>query len=406
MRLNKNIVQISSLYGATIISLIMGVGISILTTRLLGPDRYGDFKFFQMVLNLIGVIFTLGVFYSISRLLAHENNELSIKKLYGANFLTVVVYGFFATICIIIFSFFQGTWFNNNLNSLFRYFGVLVFFLLLYNSLIQILQGSNRISLLSLLRVVPSSIFLGCLFFIEEIDVQSTIALFYGAMGITTILILVTIKPIFTDYKSTFKKIVTENKEFGFKIYTGTLAAVATENLGALFISYFLNNKMVGFFTLAITICTPLLMIPSIVGTTMFKKFANASKIDAKVLWFTGGLSLASYIAFYFLIEPTVNLLYTKDFSEVVYYSRIIALGSIMHGFGDLFNRFLGAKGKGSLIRNGALIVGIINVLGYYFLIKYFDVQGALLTKIMAGIIYFLLMFVGYRIYQKTDMTS
>ena len=61
MRLNKNLIQISSLYGATILSLALGVGISILTTQLLGPEKYGDFKFFQMVLNLVVVIFSLGV---------------------------------------------------------------------------------------------------------------------------------------------------------------------------------------------------------------------------------------------------------------------------------------------------------------------------------------------------------
>ena len=66
-----------------------------------------------------------------------------------------------------------------------------------------------------------------------------------------------------------------------------------------------------------------------------------------------------------------------------------------------LFNRFLYAKGKGSLIRNGAFVVGIVNLLGYYFLIKYFDISGALFTKIAAGLVYFLLMFLGYRIFKN-----
>ena len=45
MRINKNILQIVSLYGATIGTLVFGVGISIFTTRLLGPDKFGDFKY-------------------------------------------------------------------------------------------------------------------------------------------------------------------------------------------------------------------------------------------------------------------------------------------------------------------------------------------------------------------------
>lgn len=398
MRINKNIVQIVSLYGATIVTLVFGVGISIFTTRLLGPDKFGDFKFFQMVLDLFTVIFSFGVFNSIARLLAHENNESNIKKIYGTNFLIVIALGLSGILSIIVFSFFQGQLFDNDLNLLFRYFSVLFLFLLLNNSLIQILQGSNSIGLLSLLKIIPSSIFLICLLFVNSLNLELTVSLFYGAMGIAVLFLYFKIKPCFANYKSTFQNILKENKQFGFKIYTGSLANVATANLASLLIAYYLNNKMVGFFALSITICTPLLMIPSIVGTTLFKKFANASKIDAKVLWLTGGLAFVSYIAFYFLIEPTVHLLYPTGFTDVIYYSRIIAFGSILHGFGDLFNRFLYAKGRGNLIRNGAFVVGLVNVFGYYFLIKYFGIQGALTTKIVAGAVYFLLMVIGYRI--------
>tara|TARA_R110000868_G_scaffold1670_2_gene13466 strand:- start:3391 stop:4608 length:1218 start_codon:yes stop_codon:yes gene_type:complete len=397
MQFSKNLLQIFSLYGATILSLAMGVGVSILTTQLLGPEKFGDFKFYQMVLNLSVVIFTLGVFYSISRLLAFENNQLKIKKLYGVNFLMAFAYGILATACIFCFSFFQGNWFDNDLNLIFRYFGFFIIFLLLNNSLVQILQGSNNIGLLSILRIIPSGIFLVCLLFLNELNVELAITLFYSAMAIAILIAILTLKPTFKNIKPTIKLVLKENKEFGLKVYTGSLATTATASLGSLMIAYYLNNTLVGFFSLAITICAPLLMIPSIVGSTLFKRFANATKIDPKVLWFTVILSLVSYICFYFLIEPVVNLLYPNGFSDVIYFSRIIAFGSILHGFGDLFNRFLYAKGKGNAMRNGAFFVGLANILGYYFLIKFFNIEGALITKVFSGFLYFLLMYLGYK---------
>lgn len=397
MQFNKNLLQIFSLYGATILSLIMGVGVSILTTKLLGPEKFGDFKFYQMVLNLSVVIFTLGIFYSISRLLAYENDHLKIKKLYGVNFLMASIYGVLATICIFCFSYFQGNWFNNDLNFTFRHLGFFIIFLLLNNSLVQILQGSNNIGLLSIIRIVPSGIFLLCLLSLEDLSVKLAITLFYLAIAVAIVIAIITIKPSFKNIKPTLKLVLKENKEFGLKVYTGSLATTATASLGSIMIAYYLNNTLVGFFSLAITICAPLLMIPSIVGSTLFKKFANASKIDTKVLIFTVILSSVSYICFYFLIDPVVNFLYPTGFSDVIYLSRIIAIGSVLHGFGDLFNRFLYAKGKGNLMRNSAFFVGIANILGYYLLIKFFDIEGALITKIFSGLLYFLLMYLGYK---------
>lgn len=406
MRINKNILQIGLLYGATIVSLVFGFVISIFTTRLLGPDKFGDFKFFQIVLNLFSVIFSFGVFNSTARLLAHENNESNIKKIYGTNFLIVIALGLSGILSIIVFSFFQGQLFDNDLNLLFRYFSVLFLFLLLKNSLITIIEGSNSIGLLSLLKVIPSGIFLICLFFINSLNLELTASLFYSAMGIGILFIYLKIKPCFADYKSTFQKIQKENKQFGIKVYVGSLYAVSSASLAGLFLSHYLNNKIVGFYSLAMTISLPILMIPSIVGTTFFKKFASATKINNKLLFFTVTISVFSYIIFYFLIEPVVHLFYSKSFYEVINYTRIIAIGYMFHGFGDLFNRFLYAKGMGKLIRNGAIYVGVVNVFGYYFLIQYFGVEGALITKLASSGVYLFFMFLGYIIYIKQHKIS
>ncbi len=69
----KRVKQVGSVYLSIIISLIVGIGVSIVNKRLLGKEVYGDFKFLQNAFALTFV--TLGLFYSGGRLVAKERNQ-------------------------------------------------------------------------------------------------------------------------------------------------------------------------------------------------------------------------------------------------------------------------------------------------------------------------------------------
>jgi O-antigen/teichoic acid export membrane protein len=68
---------------------------------------------------------------------------------------------------------------------------------------------------------------------------------------------------------------------------------------------------------------------------------------------------------------------------------------------GDYVNRFLQAKGKGKELRNSAFIVGFVNIVGYFLLVRFFGVIGAGVTQLMAGLVYLLAMVFFYRKYLK-----
>ena len=48
-------------------------------------------------------------------------------------------------------------------------------------------------------------------------------------------------------------------------------------------------------------------------------------------------------------------------------------------------------------MRNGAFATGIINITGYIFLDKWFGVMGAVVTKILSSMIYFMMMNFYYK---------
>ena len=74
-----------------------------------------------------------------------------------------------------------------------------------------------------------------------------------------------------------------------------------------------------------------------------------------------------------------------------------MAIGQVLHGFGDFVNRFLGAHGKGKELRNGAFVVGTFIIAGSLTLIPTFGALGAIFTKVIADGLYCGMMCYYYR---------
>lgn len=150
------------------------------------------------------------------------------------------------------------------------------------------------------------------------------------------------------------------------------------------------------------TVCSPLILIPSVLGTTFFKKFASLNVIPKKVVWFSIAATLFALAIFYIFIERVFLWFYTDDFAPTIAIAKLLIIGFLLHGFGDLINRFLGAKGQGKLLRNAAFAVGLVNILGYSLLVYYFGLMGAITTKIIASGVYLLMMYYYYTKFTKS----
>jgi O-antigen/teichoic acid export membrane protein len=190
--------------------------------------------------------------------------------------------------------------------------------------------------------------------------------------------------------------LVDENKAYGFPLFTGSLAGLASAQLGGIAISYFVDNANVGFFSPAITATMPLTLIPSTVGNTFFKEFANTKRIPSKVTYVTIALSMMAFVLFIIFIKQLVILLYSETYLPVVPLAYGCAVGSFLQGFGDYYNRFLMAHGRGRELRNSSILIGITNILGYFLLVFWLGTFGGVLTKILSGVLYIVMMLIAY----------
>lgn len=400
MNLGKSKKQIILLYSSTIIGVFIGVLVSILNTRYMDPSSYGDVRYVNNIIAFFSGIFLFGYFVSGSRLLALSKTKEETNQIKGG---LVFILGI--TVCLMIFvMIISGIVHNYYLHKNYYYLFYLVIPVcgstLLLNYINTSSQGDNSITTIALARLLPQSLYL---------IVASIIYKFYGATseimlliqnGISLVILSFLIlksSPDFSNIKKSLKKLYEENKIYGLQVYYGSLANVSVQYIAGLSLGLLgKDNTEVGFYTLALTVTSPLMMLPNVIGTTYFKKFANQNIIPKNVLYCTYIMSIISLIGFVFLIHPLVNLLYDDSYSNIAAYASFLALGFTLHGLGDVYNRFLGAHGKGLFLRNAAWISGIISIIGYTLGIYYWGIFAAIVTRIVTSLTYFITLLYYY----------
>ena len=163
--INKKIAQAGSLYISSAAGSIIAFGTTVLNTRLLGPNQYGDLRFLQNLFVFCASLLTFGVFFSGGRLLALKRYENYRQKLIGNLFIFAAVISIVLFLVLLIFSYFEERIFNNNLEHTIRLFLPLLFVLPFQLCFEDIMQGDNRIIELSLFRFIPNALFLSVALF-------------------------------------------------------------------------------------------------------------------------------------------------------------------------------------------------------------------------------------------------
>lgn len=392
MIFSKQKKQVLLLYTATFLGLLVGVLSSIINTNFLNPKDYGDVRYVQNIINFIASLLLFGYLHSGCRLLAISKGEDEAKKIRGVMTLIIII----ASLILIFIVFFIGLRNliigNTKIAQLFFISLPVCISPLLLNYINTTAQGDNHIGRLSITRFVPTSLYVCFAYIIYKYFGATSERMILLQMGIATIVyicIVVSTKPSFKGISNQWKRIKRENKEYGINLYWGSLAMVTTNYLAGVMIGIFnTDNVNVGFYTLSLTIATPLQMLPSIIGTTYFKQFAQQDKIPTNVMRNTAILTIGSCILFILFIRPLVYFLYSEEYAKVGVYASWLAIGFSMHGFGDMLNRYLGSHGIGKPIRNASFMCGAIKILGYVVLVYLWNINGALLTTILSSIVY------------------
>lgn len=396
--------QVLLLYAANLAGVPLALVTSIVFTRFLGPQGYGNFAFLDSIFDFGKTIFTLGFFYAGSRAIVLSSHPQRVREYYGSTLLIL------AMLFLIMSLFFAGYGlFDPNLSDkgLTNFFLMLIPFgwvFMLIPFFDTILKADNRINTLAATRFLPKVVlFAGAIcvyYFLAGYDGNRLAviwSIYLMAFIIVFILVLSRLRLSLANKRQRMAEIWRQNKSFGLHIYMGGLFYAGSLSLTGIMLSYYsYDNTGVGFLALAVAISRPLELIPSAVATAYFRDFASQSALDKRLIRITILLCLGGLVAAWVLVGPFIRYFYSDEFTPVIMLVLPISVAMVLHGLSGLLNRFLEARGKGKSIRNTYVVTGISLVAANALLIPIYGATGASFAMLFSGVIYISVMIFYY----------
>ena len=400
----KSVKQFVGLFSVNMISLPLGFITSIVITRFLGSQAYGDYKFIDSIFRVAIILCNFGFFYAGSRALLLEKDRERSREYYAMILIITLILGAIMCIGLLVYVIFDTNISSKGLLQPFLCvlpFGVVY---LVNHNFETLLQADNQMLLLSKVRLIPK---LGYLFggivallWLQNVSFSKLLLvcyIYFATQLLVYIDVIIKLRPSFNTLRSRWDEIKHYNKTYGFDVYIGALFAVGFSTLPDVLISYFgINNQGVGFYSLALMFASPLAFIPTTMATTQYRKFAEIEKIPSKTIKVTLLLSVLAMLSLWVIVPFIINLFYSNEFNKVISLNYIVSFGVLLYGIADFFNRFIGAKGRGKLLRNSSFIVGLSMLVANFILVPQYGATGASWAKVAAGIVYLTTMLVCY----------
>jgi O-antigen/teichoic acid export membrane protein len=388
------------LYAATIGALGLSFFGSVLNSRLLSKESFGDWKYLQNFIILISYLVNFGLYSSGGRLIAATNDAKKIRTYKG--YLLYFAIGGLAVILIttLVVGFLFPRWLNASLFKL----AILMFPLFLVNPLNfyfeACYQGERKMLHMAIFRFAPPLTYVVLLYAFNSFSSGSiyyNAFLYYGSYFFIYLFLLWSDKPIFKKGTSEWKDLQLQHKSFGIQVYWGSLWGVGIIYMLPLLVGYFnINNVEVGHYSLALSFIMPLSILPGIVGTSNYKSYITLPTIPKnnfkKVILASVSLQVALILGVDFIIDFFLG----EKYKEVSFLIKIGSFGAILHGFGDFVNKFLLAKGESKYLKKVSIAVGIVQLVSSLILIKLYSATGGIIAKSLGSLVFFAVLFYFY----------
>ena len=267
MKFTKQTKQVVILYASTLSGVLLGVVASIINTRFLSPADYGDVRYVQNIINFIASLLLFGYFLSGSRLLAISSGESESRRIRGC--MIVILGGALVVLIagILICTGLQFAQGKDHIAHLFLLSVPVCAYPLFLNYVNTTAMGDNHIKRLAAARLLPNLSYIPIAYLLYSQSGATSsrmILLQWGLASLILCLIILSTRPRFKRLSPIFRTLNKENKSYGLQLYYGSLAMGATNYIAGITLSLFgTDNTTVGFFTLALTITTPLQMLPA-----------------------------------------------------------------------------------------------------------------------------------------------
>lgn len=398
----KNILHTFSLQ---IIGFPLGVTISVIITRALGPEGRGIFALAMLIFSLLSMFAGFGLNQATAYYIA--NKKYTTKEVFGSNVIIASLISILAiTAGLILIFFFNDMLFpgvkREYLLLALLFFPVAYFFELAA----QILLGLEKIQSYNNVKFITSLIYfflLAGLFLFSSLTIDLAIAtniLSYVAAGI--VLFLLIRKEVGKLAFKLHKGYVKDAFSYGFKVYPASMFYLSRYQINVFLLNMFLNPAAVGFYVTALGVSeitqwfsksAATVLFPRVAGETDEKNLRELTPIICR------NILLITFLGILFLFlfaKWIIILLYSREFLPSVVSLQIILIGTVAVVGWIILNTDIFARGKPMI---NTYIFGssvALNTLLNIFLIPRFGIIGASWALTISYLMMFLITLIVY----------
>jgi O-antigen/teichoic acid export membrane protein len=394
-------------YGALILNIFLGWALAKLNTQYLEVAAYGQFSFFITFVLLGRSFFDFGVFESISRLLAVNEDRNEEKKLIGTSLFWAIIFALVSVLILFISGGFVDTFFQVKIGILCRDFSYAIGLFVLVSHLSRVLRGSGRIFTLGIITLTPRFIyliFLTAVILYGRFTLHITLTMMFWGILLTLISVWIYLKPSFQMIKTKSIQIWKEVKSYGSHIFIGTMWAEILIHADKFIISYFLNSQDLAYYALAFTLSYPLSYFSTSLATGLFNRFATDQKISKKLI--TGNLIFVSISVILFIIlrKPIIQYLFSEHYIPTIALLLPLALAFGFSGLSKPYILFLMAHKQGKIVRNISILIPSIQIVISIIIIPIFGIIGIAWVTCFVYALDLFLFLIWYRKFVKSKV--
>jgi O-antigen/teichoic acid export membrane protein len=375
-----------------ILKFIIGMIISIIVARALGPQNQGIVAYTLTIISIF-------VLYGHFSILNSHNYFIIKKKKYKKenifqNNITFALIISLSWILILLTLSFKGYIFIDLIKSLNH--NIFIFFLIFLAIPIKMIGDKlantlfllNKIIIQNKIIIITKLIFLSILsilFYFNNLTIKSYLLFFVFFEFCLLIFYFFNIKIPFKFYLN--KLLIKEEFKFGIQIFLGGFFLFLILKIDIFFIKYFLDTTEVGIYSIGVTIAEKLWLIPSAIGMVLYSKLLNSfdeqknnniTFMTIKFCFFICSLIILPIIIFAPLF---VNVLYGINYERSALIIQLLLPGVLIFVIGKIMIFRYVSKGKPKINIIISFICFVLNLILNIILIPKFGINGAAIAS-------------------------
>ncbi len=380
------------------VGILIGLGLSILIARILGPTGNGQYAMTILLPTMLASFLNLGVApANVYFIASRRTTPLSALKsnLWVWSLLSVIG----VILGVIVVLRYSSVWFPSIPKSL-LWVGIFAFPIsLLQSFLASILQGLQDFKRYNYaLLVTPGATFFlaAILIGVIELGVFGALIAFIGGQFIGLLMTLIVLRPVLHRNNEYEINSISDNYtlqclKYGWKAHMSNILTFVNYRADIFLVNFFLSPAATGIYVIAVGIAERIWMLSTSVSTVLLPRLSELNKDERKrqqltpliVRWVLL-VSAIGTVMMAALASPFIRLLYGEEFIPAIGALLWLLPGILMGSMARVLANDIAARGKPELNLYVAFLVVSVNVVANVILIPIFGIKGAALATTIA----------------------